>query len=212
MKKEDYGVLIVIFLAILGALIILITEIHEDSASIAQALLTFALVMITYIYVKRTTEIAKATKEQAEASIRMADEMREQRYNSAMPIIDIQEDKNQRSLLHRGASASLGHLPQYIQCRLINIGLGPAIDLCSFIYSSNKRWKYSFGTLSNGAETDSENLFLEKEGDHTYLVAYYRDIYDRNFKSIRKVTLDEKLNNIEIGQLQTRKIIKGKND
>ena len=49
------------------------------NSEIIQIILTGALVIITGIYVWRTFAISKAAEKQAEASVKMAEEMREQR-------------------------------------------------------------------------------------------------------------------------------------
>jgi membrane protein implicated in regulation of membrane protease activity len=49
-----------------------------DTAQAIQITISFILALITAIYVKRTSDIAQATKKQADASVRMAEEMREQ--------------------------------------------------------------------------------------------------------------------------------------
>jgi hypothetical protein len=54
-----------------------------------QAIATVVLVIITGIYVWRTYVISKATKKQADASVKMAEEMQEQRYDALRPVIDI---------------------------------------------------------------------------------------------------------------------------
>ena len=43
-----------------------------DTAQSIQILITFTLAGVTLAYVKRTADVAKATKEQAEVSVKMA--------------------------------------------------------------------------------------------------------------------------------------------
>ncbi|MCD6453444.1 MAG: hypothetical protein J7K77_04075, partial [Dehalococcoidales bacterium] len=159
------------------------------TAQAIEVTITFVLVLITAIYVKRTAEIAKSTKEQADASVKMAKEMREQRYDAVRPIIDIQRDRGLVCILH-------------------NIGLGPAIDVRSFIqYHKQERRPWEFGTLTSGGKTEEMILSLEHEDNRMVLVAYYKDIYGRRFESSREVSIGETPNsNWVIGPLKIRPV------
>ncbi len=87
------GEIIGLSVATVVLIIVLSTLINIGKLDFAQAIqitITFVLVLVTVIYVLRTSEIAKATREQAEASVKMAEEMREQRYDEVRPVIDIQ--------------------------------------------------------------------------------------------------------------------------
>lgn len=84
-KSVENGFFFIASVAIIGALIII--AVNETKSNVSQVLLMVALVLITYIYVKRTSDIAQATREQASASIEMAREMKEQRVTASRPVI-----------------------------------------------------------------------------------------------------------------------------
>ncbi len=137
------------------------------------------LVLITTWYAKQTTI--------------MAQEMREQRYDTVRPVIDIQreqwdEDKTVEvyAAIHEDTSRGLS-------CILQNIGLGPAIDLYSFVQNpiSGERQHHLFGTLATRRKTYKMNLSLNHEENRMALVAYYRDVYGRTFESSREVRIDK---------------------
>jgi uncharacterized membrane protein len=85
MSKREYTVF-AIFVCLLVLTLIFFRELITFSQAI-DLMLTFALILITTIYVKRTADIAKATKEQANASIKMAEETRNARFAALKPII-----------------------------------------------------------------------------------------------------------------------------
>ncbi|MGD9116624.1 MAG: hypothetical protein PVJ61_05545 [Dehalococcoidia bacterium] len=160
---------------------------NGELASIA---LTGVLVIITGIYAWRTFAISNAAKKQAE-------EMRAQRYDTVRPVIDIKRDTaktdiNRRTLeTHAALSKETSH---GLSCTLHNIGLGPAIDLYSFIQTPSGRQRYDFGTLEKGGKTERMVLSMKQKGipSGLLLIAYYRDIYGRGCVSSRNVFIDKK--------------------
>ena len=175
----------------------------QDTINTAQAIeltITFVLVCVTSIYVKRTAEIADATKEQAE-------EMREQRYDAVRPVIDIERKPRDEDKMAEAIAASEGNTSRGLSCVLHNIGLGPAIDLYSFVQnpSSGERQRHDFGTLAKEGETYNMNLSVKQEDDRMALVSYYKDVYGRLFESSRGVVVDKNKGWI-IGPLQIRPV------
>ncbi len=118
MKKSEMNkFLIPILIVVLGlpALIIfgfvdLSTKI--DLGQVVEIIIFAVLVVVTTIYAKRTSEIADATKKQAE-------EMREQRIIASRPVI-IQKAIHRQYISERG-------LPDYFV--IYNAGNGPAIEV-----------------------------------------------------------------------------------
>ena len=178
----------IVITAIIGLLFIsfLIANIGNIiAAEWAQILLTLGLVTVTAVY--------------AWSTYNMANEMREQRYNTARPIIDIQRVESGESLLKEGEILKSSKTPTYLTCKFVNIGIGPAIDLYSFIYSNEIHDRWNFGTLAKDKETENVDIFLDSEES---LNAYYRDIYGRSFKSSRKLLFDKTNNRYKRGPLQ----------
>ena len=111
-KNESIGLFVAgIIFAIVLTVILLLKLI--DTAQAIQIIISFVLVLITSIYVKRTADIAQATKEQAE-------EMREQRVMSTRPVI-IQ--KAMSEIVNGETQDYFSHFEVY------NAGNGPAVEL-----------------------------------------------------------------------------------
>src|SRR3989339_431041 len=87
MKRNEIIVLFVSGIVLAVVLLFALLKHLVDTAQSIQIIISFVLVMVTYIYVKRTSDIASATKYQAAASIKMAEEMREQRYSEKLPLL-----------------------------------------------------------------------------------------------------------------------------
>ena len=177
--------------------------------------LTAALVSVTIIYAWRThvisraaKEQAEATRKQAEASVKMAEEMREQRYDAVRPVIDIYRDQTDEDKLPEAFAGKSGDTSRGLACVLHNIGLGPAIDLYSFVQNpfSGKRQHYDFGTIATGEKTPKMNLSVKQKDGRMALLAYYKDVYGRAFESSREVSSDKE-KGWQLGPLKIRPVM-----
>ena len=183
---------VIIFAAVIAVVAVLG---RIDTAQTIQLIITFVLVLVTVAYVLRTAEIAKATRQQANASMKMAEEMKQQRYDAVRPIVDI-VIKEQSITAQESISQAYGAKPKDLPCQLRNVGVGPAIRVHSFIEDIDdpdgnpRRW--DFGILPVAMEyTQEMRLLLMQRDNQRTLVAYYEDIYGNTFESIREVNLDE---------------------
>ena len=194
-----------------GFAVVIVSLLTRNSINVAQAIeitITFVLVLITAIYVKRTSDIANATKEQA-------DETKKQRYDTFRPVIDIVEPVMEpREMATLAYNAREGIFPKDWPCRMRNIGVGPAIELYSFIEGAKgkpRRWDFGAIPVAIGEEemgyTREMRLFLETRNNHRALVAYYKDVYGRTFESSREVTFNKEKTGYEIGPLKIRAVI-----
>ena len=182
------------FASTLGVLFIVYLFLNIGSitpADWAQILLLFGLVGVTGFYALSATKQARDTA-------KMADEMKEQRYDAVRPVIDINRDPADEDKMLEAIAAREGDPSKGLACVLHNIGLGPAIDLYSFIQNpvSGKSERYDFGTLAKGEKTSRMRLSMinEMNKDHPsdlLLITLYRDIYDRKFFSSRNVSIDK---------------------
>jgi hypothetical protein len=89
MTRNDIRIL---YFTVLGltAVVVFLRLINQiDTAQGISLIVTSILVLVTACYVRRTGEIAEATKKQTEASRQMAEEMRAQRIVASRPIIVI---------------------------------------------------------------------------------------------------------------------------
>jgi hypothetical protein len=171
-----------------------------------QILLMFGLVAVTAFY-------AWSAFRQADANVKMAEEMANTRYDAFRPIIDIVELPMEPKEIYKQAfEAKEGKFPEQIRCALRNIGVGPAIGVSSFIIvpSNGGQRPWDFGTIAVGEKMSEFRLSPQQIGDRMFLIAYYKDVYGRDVESRRKVTLDKERHGWKIHPLETqvRKITK----
>ncbi len=171
-----------------------------------QAISMVLLVVVTSIYVWRTHVISKATREQADASVKMAEEMRQQRYDTVRPVIDFKFMESYPIMISQGLTPKEQeerNLSSGIRCMLCNIGIGPATDVYSFTLTvSGERRQIYLGSLVKGETTPETILSLEQRDDCWFSVANYRDAYGRSFESSREVHLDMETGKPELGPLK----------
>jgi len=182
---QIWALLFLIFIVSMGSKL--------QPADWVQVILLGGLVTVTAVY---TT-----------ASVNMAKEMREQRYDVVRPVIDIYRDQADDDKIIEALDARDENASRGLSCVLKNIGLGPAIDVYSFIQNpfSGEHQRHEFGTLAIGEPTFRRKLSLIHEGSPLALIAYYRDVYGRTFVSIREVSSDKE-KGWEIGPLQSRPV------
>jgi hypothetical protein len=192
-----------VYIVVFALIVVILALIPIDEEGIAKfgLLATVALVAVTATY-------AASAHEQAEASKKMAEEMMQQRYGGVFPIVDIKEQKeNGTEMIRKGLDIRDGKVPEGQLCRLRNIGLGPAINVCSFIRTpTGERRQWDFGTLAVNDEADKERLSIEQRNGRGVLVAYYKDVYERPFESSREFIIDQAEGSCEIGPLKIRKL------
>lgn len=151
-----------------------------------QAISTVVLVVVTVIYAWHTRK--------------MAEEMREQRYDSVRPIVDIQWKPGLWAEYPKELAYSISQLvSEGCTCVLRNIGLGPAIDVYSFVPSSSgERQVYDLGTLPIEREAQPSSLDSlptqfpatlspKREGERLVIEIHYRDVYGQEFQSNREI-------------------------
>lgn len=149
-----------------------------------QAISTLVLVVITGIYAWRTHIMSKATERQAEASVRIAEEMRDTKHNALRPIIDFRfRDSEDRSGGALGIGAR-GEVPSELHGQLCNIGVGPAIDLYSISKVNQVNLpRYDFEPLKSGELSHQVALSVSQKGSIGILEVYYKDVYGHAFRS-----------------------------
>ena len=198
-RRQPTISLITVILLSLCLLFITVLVFYGDKITPAdwpQILLMIGLVTITAVYARSTEK--------------MAEETREQRYDTVRPVIDIYRDlanEDNEDKMREALEGTSGDASKGLSCVLKNIGLGPAIDVYSSIQNpfSGERQRHEFGTLAIGEITSRLNISLIHEDNPLALVAYYRDVYGRAFISIREVSSDKKKGWV-IGPLQTRPV------
>jgi hypothetical protein len=178
-----------------------------SAADLAQTILTIGLLTITAVYAWSTERIAKSTREQAKASLKMAKEMENQRYDTVRPFIDF--ELMSVEITHGIVNGLIEEDPRKtgVHAKIRNIGIGPAIDIYSFTFRANgERIKHDFGVLKVEGESKYVLFNLDKRNEEWFITAYYRDLYGRCFVSSREVIIRIKNNKYELGPLQSSPI------
>ena len=156
-----------------------------------QIILTGVLVLITGVYAWRTYAISKATEKQADASMKMADEMR----NAMSPYITMQwSDANPNS--------------REISAHLKNEGFGPALNLKCYLthkeFVFNKKFS-GYTTFEVGQKyslsLDSENVDFNA-WNGLAINCDYESILGDKFRSILRCESKER-RSLEITKLNS---------
>ncbi len=174
-----------------------------------QALAMIILVCITIFYAIQTRK--------------MATEMKNQRYDMVRPVIDIQWQpgtygeavlvKNAGQIAITKGQTSQSQLPDKLTCVLLNVGVGPATDVYSYVQSGTQpddecHQLRPCGLLRVNVFSKPLSLSLKEIENRKFIVVYYRDVHNRCFQSIREVSIDEKEGNLKSGPLGTSKLAK----
>lgn len=96
----------------------------KQNSIFMQAVSTLILLVVTSVYAAFTYAISKAARKQADASVKMAEEMREQTVMSSRPLI-IQ--KGMPEIINGITQMYFSHFEVY------NVGNGPAVELVIFL-------------------------------------------------------------------------------
>lgn len=149
---------------------------------------------------------------------KMVKEIREQRYDSVRPVIDIkwvgeepapfeQPDIHAEERRNVGLADEKGNLPSRLNCALKNVGLGPAIDVYSSVLGiDSQQQRNDFGTIAQGQTTEYMRVFIEQKESHGTLVVFYQDVHDRLFESSREVSPNTQNKRLDIGPLKIRAV------
>jgi Ca2+/Na+ antiporter len=133
MNKKDLTILCVSTIIVALFLVILLLENYINTSQAIEIILTYVLVCVTIVYVRRTAEIANATKQQAEASLEMAKEMREQLLNETRPYLLLRLTDEYLKWEDKSSLEAL----EVFSITIFNSGKGPAINLEASL------WKYN---------------------------------------------------------------------
>lgn len=177
--------------AIVGALIAFVVPEHnvQRIAIGANIALVAGLFLVTAFYAMKTSNIARETRQQAEATIASVDEMRKQRYLASQPWV------LPKLVTDEGQFADPAPL------LFMNVGNGPAIDLKPFISDGDvtkiqDEWRHRTGpsdsrrtgpcwaALKAGTSMPWARAFEDpRSGSAGVIAVEYRDIYGREFLS-----------------------------
>lgn len=140
-----------------------------------QAISMVVLVVVTLIYAWRTHVISKATKEQADASVEMAEEMREQRVMASRPLL-IQKSVHEKDIWEGSTKDYFSHF------EISNVGNTPAIEVESSLMDDKGNRPHSIRQTYLRSDdppikfrpANIENL---EETKTYYLVSEYQNIF-----------------------------------
>jgi energy-coupling factor transporter transmembrane protein EcfT len=170
-KKRRFVSQINIILLILGLLFLIFLTYHAneiEGADWGQVILMIGLVSVTAVY-------ASSTEKQAEASVKMADEMREQRIMNSRPVI-IQKAVHK----HEGEIREFGPRGFFLHFELHNVWSGPAIEVEISLLNKEKQPIYnhreSFLRVGETPIKFHLNELARLEESAFYLVAEYKSI------------------------------------
>jgi len=183
-----------------------------------QAISMVVLAIITGIYAWRTHVMSKAAREQADASMTMAEQMRKQRYSESLPLLIPTVTKNWNTQGLKSNEIPYEYLQTGIGIKVVwrNVGKGTAINSrFSFWSAPTSSGKANFfppsesGTLEVGGkkEVDYSELLDESQlrdipqGYHPHLLAEYQDIYERRITTVQKFRIDEQNKRAFLGEL-----------
>ena len=161
-------------------------------SDLIQIILMGLLVVITGIYAWRTFAISNATREQADASVKMARETRDARFAALKPIVSIDWISGQRG---RAFSPYFN-----------NIGLGPALNVKFYCTHTSFEFKSKQDRTTLEAGKREHITLLSEDFDFKDWAGFafncdYQSIYGENFRSIL-VFKTEQERNLEISELK----------
>jgi hypothetical protein len=156
-----------------------------------QAISTLILVAVTGIYAWRTHVISKGTEKQANASMKMAEEMR----NARSPSITIQW-------------GGAGSNSREITAKLENEGVGPALNLKCYLTHKEFAFKHKFDAYTTFKVGQEYSLSLPSENfdfkawNGLAINCDYGSIFGDKFRSILRCE-SEKNRSLEIVKLNS---------
>lgn len=109
------------------------------TGELIQVILMGLLVVVTGIYAWRTFAISKGTERQAQASVEMVKEMREQRMSEAQPylLLKLEDEPHQREGAPKFTEKADNNM---LRITVLNAGKGPAINLRAAIWHATKTY------------------------------------------------------------------------
>jgi len=144
------------------------------NSDLIQIILMGLLVIVTGIYAWRTFTISKASKKQADASVKMAKEMKEQRVTASRPVV-VQKAVHEKDIYEGSTKDYFSHFEAY------NKGNGPAIEVEISLLDNDKNLIESHRKSFLGAgeppiEFCPTSLAARRENSTCYLVCEYQSI------------------------------------
>ena len=196
-RNEIIALLVVITIFVAAVSVLILKDIVSTPEAIEITIL-FTLVLVTIIYAKRTSDIAKATREQAKASVKIAKITNEQLLSEARPYLLLRLT-NEYLQWEDNADSKV---PREFLVTVCNAGKGPAINLSVSLWkhtdiffvttkgylAANQEWEVSISKVSTdgialGEEIPYPQLKDEIPRNRISVVVKYEDIHHREWVS-----------------------------
>ena len=173
---------------------------NKNSGAV-QALATVFLVLLTTVYVVFTQKLAASAKEQAEATVRMAREAERAREESVRPFLLIQpvvetDRATSRELITLGYLAGQKEFPDVLECDLLNVGRGPALNVTLELMGPYGNTDKRLVQFDAGKELSKLPFRLEagsdlnrKRSDARFIRIDYEDLLGNDRSAILQVEL-----------------------
>ena len=158
-------------------------------------------------------DLSKDAKRQADASVKMAEEIEKQRDDTIRPVIDIELSQEPKDLMELGYSERESVLSRGLRSILINRGIWPAIDVFSLVrtpFDDFKELLHAYGVINRDGKSDVFYHSLKDNNGTLFFMVTYRDVYGRLLES-KKELIGEK-GKWELGRLHTNLIRTNDND
>jgi hypothetical protein len=206
------GIAFTIFISVIGV-------IDMDKAPVFTLVLYAGLIVVTMFYIYYSMEIASAAREQADATVRMAEQAREQRYSESLPLLvptittsgyiaGLAPDEVGYVALQMGAGLKVTYH---------NEGRGVAINLKFSFWAvpmdDSPGKVFFFGSpelkalgIGNQVEIGIREMGGGQLQDippayHPHIIVEYQDIYGRKITTVQEFRIDEQNKRAFLGEL-----------
>ena len=199
MKKEIFLTQAIVFIIIVISIVGAFNYDKPSVLSLLNLIMVTALAGLTAVYAYYTQK--------------MAEEMKEQRYDSVRPVIDIELSNEASDLIERGILDRQKVLSHGLRSILVNRGVGPAIDVRSRIrtpFEEFKELQHDYGVISSGEKSGISYHSLNDINGTMFFTVKYRDIHGRMLESKR--ALAGETGNWKLGRLHITVIRTNDND
>ncbi|MDO8751795.1 MAG: hypothetical protein Q7K03_11760 [Dehalococcoidia bacterium] len=195
------GLVVLAFIAVMALLLMAVQiGITEKVLGVQyfQLSLTIVLAFATLWYAWRTDGLVKAT----EASVA---EMKKQRQDTFLPVLDILDTLGVAEGLEIHLGLKEGKMPISLTCKLRNVGVGPALYVQYPVLWDKGTKMLTEDCLPQGSDlTPPAKLAIVSSAAPPYVQVSYRDVFGRQCTSTKAVLADPKKETFQLGPLQTQ--------
>jgi hypothetical protein len=213
------GIALIILIGVWGAL-------NIQYAPVATLILYAGLIVVTMFYAYYSMDIARATRRQAEASMKMAKEMAIKRYSDSQPVLIPQVPTRlgqipEEDVLYMTLASGLGGMeqqtPKGVTIRWRNAGKGVALNATFSLTGTPLESEPNKARLFIPTPNLRTALKVDEEKEVTFdlewkavnmsvgysprLEAEYQDIYERKLTTVQEFSFDKDKERAHLGEL-----------